>query len=247
MSSLRDHFERVRATRTTMKDTARAAAVTARDTQTQTDFEGVSAEAVNLELKFFNDQEQLNAISSRIARNEKKAALLKSYIPYIEGVLAAGVSPQNDLLLVLMVWLLDTQGLALATDIAQFALLNDMVMPEPFSRDVACVFAEQFSEEVIKNAATPSPETAKRALDLVSDYDMPDEVRAKLYRAYGLSVLDVDKQAAISAYETALKLDASVGVKNELARLKKSMGAAFVDEVDAQAQNEAGADTDTPA
>lgn len=222
MSSLKDHFERTKAKKQTQAAAAVAAIMVATAEQTADAQDNVSGDPKgNLELKFFNDYEQIKSLQSKTARNERKAAALPEYTPYIEGVLASGVSPQNDMLLILMVWALDTQALALATDIAQFALLNNMTMPEPFSRDVATVFAEQFADEIIKNDAKADDGLVKKAIDVVTDSDMPDEVRAKLYRAYGLVVALHSKADAISAYEMALKLDPQVGCKTDLARLKK--------------------------
>lgn len=222
MSSLKDHFERTKAKKQTQAAAAVAAIMVATAEQTADAQDNVSGDPKgNLELKFFNDYEQIKSLQSKTTRNERKAAALPEYTPYIEGVLASGVSPQNDMLLILMVWALDTQALALATDIAQFALLNNMTMPEPFSRDVATVFAEQFADEIIKNDAKADDGLVKKAIDVVTDSDMPDEVRAKLYRAYGLVVALHSKADAISAYEMALKLDPQVGCKTDLARLKK--------------------------
>lgn len=223
MSSLKDHFERTRAQKHTQMTAAAAAIMAATagvPTASHQDSPQDSPQG-NIELKFFNDYEQIKSLQSKTTRNERKAAALPEYTPYIEGVLASGVSPQNDMLLILMVWALDTQALALATDIAQFALLNNMTMPEPFSRDVATVFAEQFADEIIKNDAKADDGLVKKAIDVVTDSDMPDEVRAKLYRAYGLVVALHSKADAISAYEMALKLDPQVGCKTDLARLKK--------------------------
>ena len=223
MSSLKEHFEKVRA-----EKLARQRGETfVRQTQPQTLLNDANSphpdDTSPLELKFFNDWEQIVSIQSSSTRNERKAEFLPSYQGYIDGVLASGVGIQNDMLLKLMVWSLDTHAFATATDIAEFALLNDMAMPEPFSRDVATFFAEQLATEIIKNNAEIDSDLLQKAVNITSDHDMPDEVRAKLYRALGEVVADDDVQQAISAYEMALKLDSNVGVKTDLARLKKSL------------------------
>lgn len=223
MSSLKEHFEKVRA-----EKLARQRGETfVRQTQPKTlvnDADSPQPDDTSpLELKFFNDWEQIVSIQSSSTRNERKAEFLPSYQGYIDGVLASGVGIQNDMLLKLMVWSLDTHAFDTATDIAEFALLSDMAMPEPFSRDVATFFAEQLATEIIKNDATIDSDLLQKAVNITSDHDMPDEVRAKLYRALGEVVADDDVQQAISAYEMALKLDSNVGVKTDLARLKKSL------------------------
>lgn len=234
MSSLREHFERTQAQKKAQRDN--------RDPRLSAQLpDGVSGVAgddmpsvlhakstattatTQLEVRFFNDWEQLSNIQSHEAKNAKKAELLPAYIPWIEGTISEGIGAQNDMLLKLMVWCLDTHNLTLATDIAQFALLNNMAMPEPFTRDVATVYAEQMADEGLKNIADIADyaNVYAKAVELTSGYDMPDPVRAKLYRAWGNSQRNVHPSDAITAYERALKLDPSVGCKQDLNALKK--------------------------
>lgn len=232
MSSLRDHFERTKAQKNAQLATAglRTSAVIIDDplppgmaNNAAADNTPNNADLTKLEVRFFNDWEQLSNIQSHQAKNAKKAELLPDYIPWIEGTISEGVGGQNDMLLKLMVWCLDTHNLTLATDIAQFALLNNMAMPEPFSRDVATVYAEQMADEGLKNITDIADyaDVYAKAIELTSGYDMPDPVRAKLYRAWGNSQRNVHPSDAITAYERALKLDPSVGCKQDLNALKK--------------------------
>ena len=248
MSSLRDHFERVRAEKVARQANAdprlsakgRQLNRSLGATMTHQDQPVYDAQANQdypldddnpdanspLELKFFTDWESLAGIQSQAKKNELKAEFLPYYLPWIEGTLAAGVSGQNDMLLKLMVWALDTHDFDTATNIAEFALLNDMAMPEPFTRDVATVYAEQFASEIIKNIENTNEyaDTLAKAIEVTNDHDMPDQVRAKLYRAYG-NALKTDKPSeAINAYEKAIKLDEAVGAKSDLAKLKAAQG-----------------------
>lgn len=233
MNSLRQHFERMqaeKAARAKVADPRLSAQgrplgqTLTRQNQPVQDGESSdsAADASNIELKFFNDWEQLSGIQSRSKKDELKTELLPHYQPYIDGTLSAGVGEQNDMLLKLMVWSLDTQNLITATNIAEFALLNGMVMPEPFTRDVATVFAEQFSDELLKRDATTDADLVQRAIDITSGHDMPDQVRAKLYRVLGDSLKTDHAADAIGAYEKALKLDPAAGCKTDLAQLKKT-------------------------
>lgn len=175
-------------------------------------------------LKFWNDFENLSNIQSISHKTELKAELLPSYIPWIEGTIAEGVGAQDDMLVKLMVWCLDTHEFKVATDIADYAMLNDFVMPEPFTRDVATVFVEQLSDEMLKNVFNTSEyaELIQRAVNSTTDQDMPDQVRAKIYRVLGDSLKDAKPNDAITAYETAIKLDNAVGCKKDLAQLRKA-------------------------
>lgn len=242
MSSLRDHFERVSAEKKALQantdprlsargqqlnrplgNTMTRQSQPVHDGEYPLDDENPDADSP-IELKFFNDWQSLQGIQSQAKKNELKADFLPYYLPWIEGTLAAGVSGQNDMLVQLMVWALDTHDFDTATNIAEFALLNEMAMPEPFTRDVATVYAEQLASEVTKRVDNPSDhaDTLAKAIEVTNGYDMPDTVRAKLYRAYG-DALKADKPTeAITAYEKALKIDDSVGCKVDLSKLKSA-------------------------
>lgn len=246
MSSLRDHFERVRAEKAArQKNTdprlsaqgrqlsrplgttmTRQSAPMQDGTNSELDDDDNPDAGSPIELKFFNDWESLAGIQSHAKKNELKADFLPYYLPWIEGTIAAGISGQNDMLVKLMVWALDTHDFTTATNIAEFALLNNMAMPEPFTRDVATFYAEQFASEIIGNIDDPSEyvELLAKAIDITNASDMPDQARAKLYRAYG-NALKADKPSdAITAYEKAISIDKTVGAKTDLAKLKAAQG-----------------------
>lgn len=178
----------------------------------------------NIELKFWNDDQHLSNIQSISHKIELKKEFLPFYLPWIEGTIAEGVGGQNDMLVKLMVWCLDAHEFKTATDIAEYALLNDFVMPEPFTRDVATVFVEQLSDEMLKNVESVGAhyELIQRAVASTTAQDMPDQVRAKLYRVLGDSLKDAKPDDAIHAYETAIKLDDKVGCKKDLTQLTKA-------------------------
>lgn len=178
----------------------------------------------SIELKFWNDDQQLSNIQSISHKTELKKEFLPFYLPWIEGTIAEGVGGQNDMLVKLMVWCLDAHEFKTALDIAEYALLNDFVMPEPFTRDVATVFVEQLSDEMLKNVDNvyAHADLIQRAVDSTTAQDMPDQVRAKLYRVLGDSLKDAKPDDAIHAYETAIKLDDSVGCKKDLTQLRKA-------------------------
>ncbi len=234
MSSLRDHYERVLAEKQAQaqqKNSTQLApqAITQPITPVAgNDGGGLASkfptpQASQLEIKFFNDWEQLSNIQSHEAKNAKKAELLPTYIPWIEGTIAGGVGTQDDMLLKLMVWCLDTHDFVNATNIAEFALLNDMVMPEPFSRSVATIYAEQMADEGLKNLDNIADyaDIYKKAVELTNPHDMPDEVRAKLYRVWGNSVRDTHPADAELAYKRALQLNPKVGCSRDLKDLTK--------------------------
>lgn len=180
----------------------------------------------NIELKFWNDDQQLSNIQSISHKTELKKEFLPFYIPWIEGTIAEGVGSQDDMLVKLMVWCLDTHEFKTAVDIAAYALLNDFVMPEPFTRDVATVFVEQLADEMLSlekdTDVSVHADLVQRAIEVTTSQDMPDQVRAKLYRVLGDSLKDAKPDDAINAYKIAIKLDDKVGCKKDLAQLEKA-------------------------
>lgn len=242
-NSLRDHFTRTNAAKKAKaanNDPRLSAQVLGRragiamvsqstpisDAPSETDSGAAPENVGGIALKFWNDDQNLSGIQSISHKKELKAELLPSYLPWIEGTIAEGVGGQDDMLVKLMVWCLDTHDFKTAIDIAEYALLNDFVMPEPFTRDVATVFVEQLSDELLsirKDTDTAVyADLIQRAIDSTTSQDMPDQVRAKLYRAFGDSLKDAKPDEAITAYEIAIKLDDKVGCKKDLAQLTKA-------------------------
>ena len=241
---LRDHFVRTQASKkaaAATNDPRLSAQVLGRRTGTTmvsqttpvsdapSDDNENTAPTGGMALKFWNDFENLSNIQSISHKKELKAELLPSYLPWIEGTIAEGVGAQDDMLVKLMVWCLDTHDFKVATDIAEYALLNDFVMPEPFKRDVATVFVEQLSDEMLSLDKDPDAsniadhaDLIQRAIDSTTGQDMPDQVRAKLYRVLGDSLKDAKLNEAINAYEKAIKLDDKVGCKKDLEQLRKA-------------------------
>lgn len=182
----------------------------------------------NFELRMFNDLQRLKAIQSIHGPNGKvelKRELFPSYIPYIDGTLAVASPAQNDILMHLMVWALDVSEYAYALRIAEYALLNSLVMPDPYNRDVGNIFTEQLAEGLIDDTAIAQhADLIEKAIDLVRGVDLVDQVRAKLYKAHGLSLAAYRPKEALVAYETALRLDSKAGVKQAIDKLKRDLG-----------------------
>jgi|GEM_PF-80075 len=183
--------------------------------------------AETIELRLFSDMQRLKQIQSRQAKQELKAELLPAYLPWIEGTLTQSPAPQNDVLVHLMVWAIDCAEFSLALTIAKHAILNDMVMPEPYTRTLPTVFAEQLAESVLELQSYPKglSDTVEQALDLVKRLDMPDEVRAKLFKALGATLSEDRPKDAKGAYEIALRLDSKCGVKKIIEGLDRAIRA----------------------
>lgn len=174
-----------------------------------------------IELQFATHQRYLSNINSKEKTLEAKAELLADYQGYIDGVLASGVGTQDDILMSLMVWHGDVGNIDDALDIATYAVEHGLEMPMNYKRNVQTTITDLVSDYALAKPEQVSVEQLEDTLALVADADMADEATAKLHRALGEALSEDDLSKAITHLERAIELDASVGAKKTLSRLKK--------------------------
>lgn len=204
------------------------------------EFGGVRPDASVYQLQLTelkNDIHVLRSIQSQEKRAEAKKELIPKHMPYVDGVIKSGAKvDQDEVITTIMLWCFDCglfdQGLSLA----EYALQNELKMPDSFSRSTATVIVEE-----IGNAARVAHKagedfnlgTLEKAFELTAEHDMPDEVRAKLYVGLGRSSLKKESyHAAILYFETALKLHENCGCKQELQKAEKLLAEQNVDDQD---------------
>ena len=104
-------------------------------------------------------------------------------------------------------------------------------MPDRFNRTTGTAIAEEFSD-VAMRAFTADEEFSAAILtqvvDLVDDEDMPDQSRARLFKAMGYALRANDQAVASLNYlKRAVQLDNNIGVKTDIkqleARLRKAV------------------------
>ncbi|WP_443091377.1 phage terminase small subunit [Basfia succiniciproducens] len=171
-------------------------------------------------------KKDLKGIQSMEKRAEYKKAILPNYLPWIEGALKGGDGKQDNVLMTWQVWAIDCGQFNLALSIADYALHQQLVLPEQFSRTLGTLLAEEFADYA-KSAqlAGKNFEVSylERVADLVKDEDMPDESRARLYRELGLLKMESDPETALATLERALELNKNIGVKGEVKKLRKQL------------------------
>lgn len=224
MNLARAHFEKQNA-----KETAEKMAVF-----------GEMQNATTYELKLAqlaNDKHRLKQLQGLELKNSLKSQLLADYIAYCEGVLSASVAVQDEVLMTCFVWCIDVGNYDFAVRIAKHAMRYSLVMPDNFSRSVACVLVEEICDAELKRQRQGEQiaiTTLNDLHDLLNDdsysptsKDMPDEVRAKLYLVIGRHHLAQAKafgkgaNDAIDALSLALALNDKCGGKSDLAQAKK--------------------------
>jgi hypothetical protein len=228
MGFLAKHFARQMAA-------AQAAASTAPDATEAEQADRTQYERMLLLLD--THQQQLRNMQSMEARAEHKAKLLPEYAAYLDGVIEAGTSPQDDVLVTLMLWHFDCAQIVRALDLAEVAIRNGMVMPAQHKRTLPTVVIEETADLLLAGKGAETPEQAielgARATDIVVDLDMPDQVRAKLGKAMGRAGVAAGKPAeeTLQIFKRALELDKNVGVKKDIEQLERAIkNAAKADE-----------------
>lgn len=179
--------------------------------------------------QLLQDRLRLKQVQSNQGKAELKRLLLPDYIPYVQGVLAAGQGAQDEVMTTVMVWRIDAGDYEGALDIADYVLKHKLLMPDRFERTTGCLVAEEIATVALK--AQKTGETfdrpiLQRTLKLTGEQDMPDEARAKLYLSTGRAMLvgiDTDEpgqpgqiQAGIDLLKRAIDLHSSCGGKKDL-------------------------------
>lgn len=179
--------------------------------------------------QLLQDRLRLKAIQSNEGKAALKAQLLPEYIPYVEGVLAAGNGAQDDVMTTVMVWRVDVEDYSGALDIADYVLKHKLIMPDRFERTTGCLVAEEIATAALKaQKANGSFDLSilHRTVELTDAEDMPDQARAKLYLATGRATLDGitaeepgqpgQIQAGIDLLKRAIELHDGCGGKKDL-------------------------------
>lgn len=178
--------------------------------------------------KLATDKRRLKEVQSLERKAEVKREILPEYEPWIEGVLTGKQGVQDDVLMTVMVWRIDAGDYLGALEIARYAIEHKLAMPDQYKRTTACLIAEEMADAAIKahdSGIEINVEPLQIADEITAGEDMPDEVRAKLYKAigYGLSGDKTMLGKAVDIFKRALGLHDKVGVKKDIERLEREL------------------------
>jgi hypothetical protein len=176
--------------------------------------------------KLAQDKRRLKELQSVERKIEVKRTLLPDYAPWVEGVLSAGRGAQDDVLMTVLVWRIDVGDFAGALAIARYALHFGLQLPDQYQRTLPCLLAEEVADTALKATDAGLPvdlDSLDQVAQLTADEDMPDEVRAKLYKAGGYAMRDTDKPTALRLLQRALQLHDKVGVKKDIEHLEREI------------------------
>ena len=170
-------------------------------------------------VKLAEDKRRLKDIQSIERKIDVKRQLLPEYQPWLEGVILGNSGQQDDVFMTVLVWTIDTGDLEAAIPLADYAIRNNLAMPDQYQRTTACVIAEEAADLALKGNAIDVI-LLQAVAGLTADHDMPDEVRAKLHKAIGYALRDAGQLVeARERLAYALQLHDKVGVKKDIERL----------------------------
>lgn len=184
--------------------------------QRNTDTGGATTAYELMLVKLHNDKQRLKAIQSQESKIVLKQQLVPEYQDWITGVLNSDTNQQDDVFMNLLVWTLDIADLENALIMAKHAIKHNLSPADQYRRTTATLIAEEVANTALKmlfNKQEIDPKLLQQYIELLSDQDMPDQVRAKLHKAMGIALENVDLNSANEHLERALQLDEKSGVK----------------------------------
>lgn len=211
------HFDRVMAERRSNRGTTTA--------------ERTAYEQILFRLRM--DKADLSRIQSNAGKAKLKSERLPDYQPWIDGVLAADTGQADEVITTVMIWAADAGDIAQALRIGQYVLRHKIPMPDQYKRTTATVLVEEICDPILA-AFKANPAKASVSIDnlnalngITTHEDMPDQVRAKLFKAMGYTVRlnqDVEsQQLARSHLQEAIRLNAKIGVARDIELLDRNI------------------------
>ncbi|WP_323981066.1 phage terminase small subunit [Aeromonas media] len=191
-------------------------------------FDQARANAYELQLlQLAEHRRTLKGIQSIERKIDAKRTMLPVYTPWIDGLLAADRGGQDDVLVTVMLWTLDTGDLAGALPMASYVIRHGLTTPDRYERTAATMIAEEVADTAIKQQEAdtgPSLSLLGQYMVLLHGSDIFDQVRAKLHKAVGRAALaDGLKQQTAEHYRRAIALHDKVGIKKELEVLEREL------------------------
>lgn len=165
-----------------------------------------------MEKELENDLAALKEIKSIKEKERVKAeSLVPKYLPVVDGLKTSG--SDHPMLGQILVWLFDIKDIPAAMDLAVHCIEHKIPMPERFKRDLAdflCDTIVEWAENEFEADRSSEPYFSQ-VCDLAKDWDLPDQVRAKIHRMSGMIALKKeDWKEAVVQLEYASEYGAKV-------------------------------------
>ncbi|WP_237386167.1 phage terminase small subunit [Xenorhabdus sp. Sc-CR9] len=180
------------------------------------------------------DKARLSDLQSNERKADYKREVMAFYDSWIDGVLAADTGQADEVLTHIMIWRIDTGDYAHALTLAEYVIRHNLPLPDHYKRTVGALLVDEICDKALTllSAGDATIELVPLAIleqlaELVEPLDMPNQVRAKLFKtlAYTLrpSEQQADKERALSLMQQALLLFTHIGVKKDIETLTREL------------------------
>ncbi|MDS1619835.1 phage terminase small subunit [Escherichia coli] len=180
--------------------------------------------------RFRQDEKRLRTVQSTARKIALKRELLPEYLSWLDGVLEADSGRPDEIFVTCTIWMIDTGDVAGALPLMAYILRHQLPLPDRYRRTPAALMVEEICNPVLNALKVGDPVSLTPALlqqvdALTCDEDMPDQVRAKLYKALGLllSQSGHNNADALSWLIQATRLNPDAGVKKEIDALRRRL------------------------
>lgn len=181
-----------------------------------------------------HDQSRLSDIQGTEFKIEYKKTVLDQYEPWIDGVIAANTGQSDEVFTTVLVWQIDCENYTRALDMADYVLAHNLPLPERYNRTPAVMVIDEICDRALTlfsagvDAQQLLPLAVLERLDeLTANYDVPNEVRAKLCKALAytlrLSKDPASKERALALLQRAILLHDKSGVKRDIELLQREL------------------------
>ncbi|MCC2602759.1 phage terminase small subunit [Sphingopyxis yananensis] len=221
------------------------------------------------------DEAALKSLQGTERKEEAKRHMISKYDAHVDATLEASVDSgkavQDEIVAMMMIWRFDIGDFERGLDIAEHMLRHGLRLPaiKNFVRTPATIICENVAEAGLRaDGVSKDFDVAilHRAAQLTADFDMPDQVRAKMAKATALHLLrgaeaaDSDDEAvkagkpaaarrtALDLLRRALELDKNSGVKKNIERVESWLKKHVITlDADSKADTDAAADAGNAA
>jgi hypothetical protein len=124
-----------------------------------------------------------------------------------------------------MIWAFNTQALALALALAQVAIKRGLAMPKDFKATVEIFICREVAYwSLAQQKAGNSPQPyLDQVFNQSRQWAKPDQIEARLLKAKGQDIQQVNPNEALTLYKRAQTLDADCGVSHLIKRVQKQL------------------------
>ncbi|MEI7367028.1 phage terminase small subunit [Pectobacterium sp. 1950-15] len=177
------------------------------------------------------DKSRLSQVQSAATKAELKRELLPDYQGWVNGVLASDSGQADEVLTTIMIWAIDAGLISDALRIADYVLRHRLPMPDQYKRTVATTLVDEICDPALAafkadtNAVPLAADLLLWLEQLTAGEDMPDQVRAKLYKTLGYTLrLDNNELSAARDWlQRAVTLFDGIGVKRDIELLGRAL------------------------